>query len=208
MQGIPLSRRTLVASLPFLGVSVTVPSAAAQSAQTDAGLEALLARFLAARDVAARFEADYLEPITEKWRAAKASVPHFVTARGYESQGYGYQHLTTNERLHIVWAQIHLEKPYEGNDDFSACIRELVEGWQRREQRIAQLKVEYRIDHYGRRSDHLHNEACSFLADIEAHPVVTLAGLRRKLEIIEEYEGVLDLDTMRADVERIMAGEA
>lgn len=45
--------------------------------------------------------------------------------------------------------------------------------------------------------------ACALLADIELYPVETMAGLLRKLELVEECDGEITVEIITADVRRI-----
>lgn len=204
-----MDRRNFIAGAALLPAACAAPALAGPTSLDEAGLAECLTRFRAARETANCFHEDVWRPLSARWEAAKAAVPHYTTKASHPRQDGSHRHLTTADDAAVAAAKYFCARHGEPIDDYGRCAKELVEGLRSREQQIADLKREYRIAENLDRMNELDNIATDILVEIETYPVQTPAGLLRKLELIEEHDCEITLDVMLADARRIAsAGRA
>ena len=198
-----MDRRNFIAGAVVLPAACAAPALAGATALDEAGLADCVTRFRAAWETATRFHEDVWQPLAARWEAAKAAIPHYTTKASHPRQDGSRRHLSTADDAAVAAAKYYCTRHSEPIDDYGRCAQELVEGLRSREQQIADLQREHRIDENRDRSNELHNIAIDILVEIEAYPVQTPAGLLRKLELIEEHDCEITLEVMLADARRI-----
>jgi hypothetical protein len=111
-------------------------------------------------------------------------------------------HLTTEEHT-VKVARDFLEKPYDTDAEYVACLKELVSAADRRDAEIAHLRDEAGLEAIERRSDELFALSDAPYDAVVEFPVRTIGELLRKVEYLRKCEDALPDDVLVADLQRI-----